>query len=219
VVERGRDLDRRGAAQGHRETVRFTCGFLFMCAGYYSYREGYTPEFEGMDRFQGKIVHPQKWPEDLDYKGKRVVVIGSGATAVTLVPAMANDVAHIYHAAALTDLHRVAPRQGHHRQRFAAGPPEDWAYAITRWKNVSLQQFLYRRTRTQPEKVKAKLLDMVRQELGPDYDIATHFTPTYNPWDQRLCLVPTAICLRPSVPAKHRSSPITSTASLRQASS
>jgi monooxygenase len=172
------------------DTVRFTCNFLFMCAGYYSYRQGHTPDFEGRERFKGTIVHPQQWPEDLDYAGKNVVVIGSGATAMTLVPAMAREVAHIVmlqrsptYVVSLPDTDVIA-------NALRRLLPERWAYAITRWKNVALQQFFYGRTRTRPEKVKAKLLDRVRKELGPDYDVATHFTPSYNPWDQRLCLVP-----------------------------
>jgi cation diffusion facilitator CzcD-associated flavoprotein CzcO len=172
------------------ETVRFTCGFLQMCAGYYSYRQGFTPEFPGSETFRGTVIHPQAWPEDLDYRGKKVVVIGSGATAMTLVPAMAKDAGHV------TMLQRsptyVVSRPAH--DVIANGLrkilPEHWAYAVTRWKNTAMQQFLYRRTRTHPEQVKQKLLDLVRKELGPDYDVATHFTPRYNPWDQRLCLVP-----------------------------
>ena len=172
------------------ETVRFACRLLFMCAGYYSYRQGYTPEFAGREDFRGAIVHPQQWPEDLDYKGKRVVVIGSGATAMTLIPAMAKDVAHIVMLQRSPTYVVSRPARDVVANALRAVLPAKWAYAITRWKNVTLQQLLYRRTRTHPEQVKAKLLDMVRQELGPDYDVATHFTPSYNPWDQRLCLVP-----------------------------
>jgi len=172
------------------ETVRFTCNVLFMCAGYYSYRHGFTPEFEGIERFQGTIVHPQKWPEDLDYKNKNVVVIGSGATAMTLIPAMAKDVAHIVMLQRSPTYVISRPDTDAIANALRRVLPERWAYSITRWKNVGMQQFLYRRTRTHPEKVKAKLLDMVRKELGPDYDVETHFTPSYNPWDQRLCLVP-----------------------------
>jgi monooxygenase len=172
------------------ETVRFSCNVLQMCAGYYSYREGYTPEFAGRERFRGTIIHPQQWPEQIDYRGKRVVVIGSGATAMTLVPAMAED------AAQVVMLQRsptyVVSRPSHDiiANTLRKILPARWAYAITRAKNVLLQQFLYRRTRTHPQDVKKKLLDLVRQELGPDYDIETHFTPRYNPWDQRMCLVP-----------------------------
>ena len=169
--------------------VTFTANFLFMCSGYYSYKEGYTPHFPGIEQFQGTVVHPQAWPEDLDYSGKRVVVIGSGATAVTIVPSMADRALHV------TMLQR-SPTY------IASGPDRDAianflrkvlparvAYDITRWKNTTLQQVLYRRTRTQPEKVKQYLLKKVREEL-PNVDVDTHFTPRYNPWDQRLCLVP-----------------------------
>jgi cation diffusion facilitator CzcD-associated flavoprotein CzcO len=172
------------------DRVSFTCNFLFMCAGYYSYREGHTPEFEGIERFRGAIVHPQKWPEDLAYAGKKVVVIGSGATAMTLVPAMAKDVAHIVMLQRSPTYVVSRPDKDAIANALRKLLPERWAYAITRWKNVSLQQFFYRRTRTQPGTVKAKLLHLVRKELGPDYDVQTHFTPSYNPWDQRLCLVP-----------------------------
>jgi len=172
------------------DTVRFTCNLLFMCAGYYSYRHGYTPEFRGRERFQGRIVHPQQWPEDLDYAGKRVVVIGSGATAMTLVPAMAKDVAHIVMLQRSPTYVISRPARDVIANAMRKVLPETWAYSLTRWKNVTLQQLLYRSTRTRPKKVKAKLLDLVRKELGPDYDVATHFTPSYNPWDQRLCLVP-----------------------------
>ena len=175
---------------GTTRSVTLTCGILFMCSGYYSYREGYTPEFPGRDRFGGTIVHPQEWPTDLDYAGKRVVVIGSGATAMTLVPAMAEDVAHI------TMLQRsptyVVARPAHDviANRLRRFLPAKMAYAIVRRKNVFRQGLVYRKTRTEPEKIKQLMLAGVRAGLGPDYDVDTHFTPTYNPWDQRLCLIP-----------------------------
>lgn len=172
------------------ETVRITCNFLFMNSGYYSYREGYTPEFNGVEDFKGKIVHPQKWPSDLDYKGKNVVVIGSGATAVTLVPAMAIDVAHITMLQRSPTYMVSAPDVDAIANFLRRVLPSNWAYGLTRWKNVMFQQFAYRQTRTRPEKVKKRLLDAVRKELGPSYDVDTHFTPRYNPWDQRLCFVP-----------------------------
>jgi monooxygenase len=178
------------AVRGDGETVRFTCGFLLMCAGYYSYREGFTPEFAGRDDYRGIVVHPQQWPETLDYRGKRVVVIGSGATAMTLVPALAKD------ASQVVMLQRsptyVVSRPAHDviANALRAVLPDRWAYAATRWKNVALQQLFYGSTRTRPERVKKKLLQMVQKELGPDYDVGTHFTPRYAPWDQRLCLVP-----------------------------
>jgi monooxygenase len=172
------------------ETVRVTCSVLLMCAGYYSYRRGYTPEFAGIERFRGTLVHPQQWPTDLAYAGKKVVVIGSGATAMTLVPAMAAEAEHIVMLQRSPTYVVSRPDRDVIANALRKVLPERWAYAITRWKNVTLQQILYRRTRTHPGEVKKKLLDMVKKELGPDYDVETHFTPTYNPWDQRLCLVP-----------------------------
>jgi monooxygenase len=172
------------------EAVTVTCSFLFMCSGYYSYREGYTPEFEGRERFAGQVVHPQQWPEDIDYTGKRVVVIGSGATAMTLVPAMAERAAHVTmlqrsptYVVSRPDTDKVA-------NRLRSILPDRLAYSATRWKNTTMQQVIYKRTRTQPDKVRKLLLDGVRKELGPEFDVERHFTPTYNPWDQRLCLVP-----------------------------
>ncbi|WP_425230318.1 flavin-containing monooxygenase [Sphingomonas sp.] len=170
----------------------FTCNFLTMCSGYYSYDRGYTPEFAGAADFEGRIVHPQFWPDDLDYAGKRVVVIGSGATAVTLVPEMAK------HAATVTMLQRSPtyvvsrPAEDAIANRLRKVLPRKLAYGVTRWKNVLFGMFFYRMTRKRPERTKERLLGMVREHLGPDYDVATHFTPRYNPWDQRLCLVPDA---------------------------
>jgi len=182
------EVELTDAAGGGSTT--YTCNYLSMCSGYYSYREGYTPEFSGRERFRGRIVHPQDWPDDLDDTDRRVVVIGSGATAMTLVPAMAQTAAHV------TMLQR-SPTY------VAAGPdvdvianglrtvlPERVAYAITRRKNTALQQVLYKRIRKNPAKASDLLVERVATALGPDYDVATHFTPTYAPWDQRLCLVP-----------------------------
>jgi monooxygenase len=172
------------------ESISFTCNFLFMCAGYYSYQGGYTPEFPGIDRYRGQVVHPQSWPDNLDAAGKNVVVIGSGATAMTLVPAMAETVGHITmlqrsptYVVSMPDVDPIA-------NVLRKVLPEKTAYRVTRWKNVTMQQLFYKRSRAQPEKVKAKLLGLVRRELGPEYDVDKHFTPTYNPWDQRLCLLP-----------------------------
>ncbi|MDX1405503.1 MAG: NAD(P)/FAD-dependent oxidoreductase [Woeseiaceae bacterium] len=172
------------------DTVTVRGRFILMCAGYYSYEQGHTPEFKGRERFQGQIVHPQSWPEDLDYKDKKVVCIGSGATAVTLVPAMAEDARHVVMLQRSPTYMVSRPDTDVIANLLRKLLPEKIAYAITRWKNIRFQQVVYRRTRTHPDKVKRKLLDMVRKEMGPDYDIDTHFTPHYNPWDQRLCLVP-----------------------------
>jgi cation diffusion facilitator CzcD-associated flavoprotein CzcO len=172
------------------ETVTLTCNFLFMCSGYYSYRGGYRPDFPGEERFAGRIVHPQQWPEDLDYAGARVAVIGSGATAMTLVPAMAADAAHVTMIQRSPTYVVSAPSHDRIANGLRKVLPDRAAYDLTRRKNVALQQYFYKRTRVAPDKVKHKLLTMVREELGPDYDVDTDFTPTYNPWDQRMCLVP-----------------------------
>ena len=175
-------------ATGVSNTI--TCSFLFMCSGYYSYKKGHTPEFAGRERFKGTVVHPQEWPLDLDYAGKRVVVIGSGATAVTIVPSMADKAAHV------TMLQRsptyMVSRPDHDvmANRMRKVLPEKMAYNLTRIKNTWRQQLVYNKTRTDPDKVKQLLLGGIKMELGADYDIAKHFTPSYNPWDQRLCLVP-----------------------------
>jgi cation diffusion facilitator CzcD-associated flavoprotein CzcO len=171
-------------------TNTYTCSFLFMCSGYYSYKKGHTPEFTGRERFKGTIVHPQEWPTDLDYAGKRVVVIGSGATAVTIVPSMADKAAHV------TMLQRsptyMVSRPDHDvlANRMRKVLPPKMAYNLTRFKNTWRQQLVYNKTRTNPNKVKQLLLGGIQLELGAEYDIAKHFTPNYNPWDQRLCLVP-----------------------------
>ena len=175
------------------ETVRFTTNFLWMCQGYYRHTEGYTPEWDGMDSFKGQIVHPQTWPEDLDYKGKTVVVIGSGATAATVVPAIAADVAHV------TMLQRSPTyfRTGRNaialaEELRALDIQEEWIHEIVRKKILYEQDVFTRRSFTEPEVVKQELLGAVRAELGPDYDVETHFTPSYRPWRQRIAFVPDA---------------------------
>ena len=168
----------------------YTCDFLSMCSGYYAYDKGHTPTFAGSEDFAGTIVHPQHWPDDLDYANKRVVVIGSGATAVTLVPEMAKTAAHVVMLQRSPTYVVSRPAQDAFANRLRRLLPEKLAYGVTRWKNVLLGMFFYRMTRTRPERTKERLLGMVREQLGPDYDVETHFTPRYNPWDQRLCLVP-----------------------------
>ena len=171
------------------EDVRLTCNFLFMCSGYYSYSGGYTPDFAGIERFGGPVVHPQAWPEDLDYADKRVAVIGSGATAMTLVPAMAEKAARVTMIQRSPTYVISLPARDAIANRLRRLLPEKLAYAITRWKNVLMQRYLYRTTRVKPEKIKSLLLDAARKQLG-DECVDKHFTPTYNPWDQRLCLIP-----------------------------
>lgn len=170
----------------------FTCAFLYLCSGYYSYARGHAPAFAGTEDFGGRIVHPQFWPDDLDYAGKRVVVIGSGATAVTLVPEMARQAAHVTMLQRSPSYVVARPSQDGIAGALRRVLPAKAAYALTRWKNVLLQQYFYGLARKHPDKAKARLVDMVRDELGEGFDVATHFTPRYNPWDQRLCLVPDA---------------------------
>ena len=170
----------------------FTCAFLFLCGGYYSYRGGYTPEFPGREAFKGRVIHPQAWPADLDYAGKKVVVIGSGATAVTLVPEMAKTAAHVTMLQRSPTYVVSRPAEDGFANGLRKWLPAKLAYGLVRWRNVMFQLWFYRMARKNPGQVKKAILDMVRTELGPDYDVGTHFTPSYNPWDQRLCLVPDA---------------------------
>jgi cation diffusion facilitator CzcD-associated flavoprotein CzcO len=172
------------------ETVLLRCNFMLMCAGYYRYEHGYLPEFKGRERFAGEIIHPQLWPEDLDYGGKKVVVIGSGATAMTLIPELAKEAGHVVMLQRSPTCVVSRPDKDIVANVLRRILPQKTAYAITRWKNIALQQWLYHQTRRNPKRVKRKLLKWVRKELGTDYDVETHFTPSYNPWDQRLCLVP-----------------------------
>ncbi len=174
------------------EKRQMTCAFLFMCSGYYNYQRGYTPDFAGIDGFAGRVVHPQFWPDDLDYAGKRVIVIGSGATAVTLVPEMAKQAAQVTMLQRSPTYIVSRPSEDGIANAMRRVLPARLAYALTRWKNVAMQQFFYRIARKRPAETKQRLVGMVRDELGSGYDVETHFTPSYNPWDQRICLVPDA---------------------------
>jgi monooxygenase len=173
-----------------RQAVRFTCNFLMLCSGYYSYVEGYTPEFPGIKGFKGAVVHPQKWPVNLDYANKRVVVIGSGATAVTLVPAMAKTAANVTMLQRSPTYCVAMPEQDVMANFLRRHLPSRVAYNIVRWRNILFGIYFYRLSRRSPERIKRWIGKRVQQALGPDYDIAKHFTPRYNPWDQRMCLVP-----------------------------
>ena len=170
--------------------VQMSCNFLFMCSGYYAYAQGYTPEFPGIEQFAGRVVHPQKWTPDVDYAGKKVVVIGSGATAVTLVPELAKQAAQVTMLQRSPTYVVARPSEDEWANRLRKWLPSKLAYALTRWKRVLLGMYVFRLCRTDPAKMKRLLLGGVRMALGPNYDIKTHFTPSYNPWDQRLCLVP-----------------------------
>jgi monooxygenase len=180
----------RGGQGAAPEIVRFTCNFLFMCSGYYNYENGYSPEFPGAANFAGRIVHPQKWSDDVDYAGKRVVVIGSGATAVTLVPEMAKDAAHVTMLQRSPTYVVSRPAQDPVANKLRARLPTKLAYHVIRWRNVLWGMYFFRLCRRDPARAKNLILGGVRLALGPDYDVATHFTPRYNPWTQRLCLVP-----------------------------
>jgi len=192
-----------------QETVHLSCGFLFMCSGYYSYEGGYTPDFKGSERFSGRIVHPQKWTEDIDYAGKRVVVVGSGATAVTLVPAMAESAEHVTMLQRSPSYVISVPGEDPIAKVIRRLLPPRPAYAVTRWKNVLITMLVFQLSRRTPGFVKGLLRKGAENNLPPGYDIDTHFKPTYNPWDQRMCLVPDgdlfeAICAgRASVVTDH----------------
>ena len=175
------------------EALRFAANFLWMCQGYYRHSEGYTPEWDGMSSFKGQIVHPQTWPEDLDYKGKKIVVIGSGATAATLVPAIAQDCDHV------TMLQRSPTYFRTGRNAIALAEElralqiqEEWIHEIVRRKILYEQDVFTRRSFSEPEQVKRELLGAVRAELGADFDVERHFTPSYRPWRQRIAFVPDA---------------------------
>jgi cation diffusion facilitator CzcD-associated flavoprotein CzcO len=167
-----------------------TARYVYMGAGYYDYDAGYDPEFAGRESFKGQIVHPQFWPENLDYKGKRIVVIGSGATAVTLLPNLARGGAeHVTMLQRTPTYYAIRPAEDGLANFMRKVMPDTWAYGITRFKNVRMQKFFFNRARTRPEKVSEFLLGKVREELGDSMNEAD-FTPPYGPWDQRLCLVP-----------------------------
>jgi cation diffusion facilitator CzcD-associated flavoprotein CzcO len=169
---------------------RFRCAFLFLCSGYYDYAEGYRPEWPGEAEYEGRIVHPQFWPEDLDYSGKRIVVIGSGATAVTLVPAMAEQAAHVTMLQRSPTYIVSRPSRDGIARRLQRRLPRRLADRLVRWKNVLLGMFFFSRARKKPERVKQALLKLAAEGLPPDFDVARHLSPSYNPWDQRLCLIP-----------------------------
>ncbi len=192
-----------------QETVSVSCGFLLMCTGYYRYDEGYTPDFEGTELFAGRIVHPQHWTEDIDYAGKRVVVIGSGATAVTLVPAIAQSAEHVTMLQRSPSYVVWVPGEDPIANLLRRVLPAKLAYSIVRWKNVLLTMLIFQLSRRTPGFVRNLVRKGAIKRLPPEYDVDTHFKPSYNPWDQRMCLVPDgdlfdAICAgRASVVTDH----------------
>jgi monooxygenase len=172
------------------QTKFFNCRFLFMCCGYYDYSKGYLPNWPKTESYKGTFVHPQHWPEDLNYNNKRVLVIGSGATAVTLVPAMAEKVAHITMLQRSPTYVVSRPAKDFIVNFFFRILPPMFAHTLARWKNMLLTMYFYNFARIRPARTKKAILHMASKQLGKDYDVHTHFNPRYNPWDQRLCIVP-----------------------------
>jgi cation diffusion facilitator CzcD-associated flavoprotein CzcO len=172
------------------ETVEVTCGFLFVCSGYYRYDEGFTPAFAGSERFGGQLIHPQFWPEDLDYAGKRVVVIGSGATAITLVPALTDKAAHVTMLQRSPSYVLSLPAEDPIANGLRRVLPERLAYGVTRWKNVAVTSAIYQLSRRRPTFVKRLIRKAQIAQLPEGYAVDTHFKPRYQPWDERLCIVP-----------------------------
>ena len=167
-----------------------TCDFLYFCVGYYDYDEAYEPEFKGRDNFKGQIIHPQNWPNDLDYSGKRVVVIGSGATAVTIIPSMAEKTKHITMLQRSPTYYMIRPNKNPLGNFIRKITNNTVAYYVMRWQNINMQSFFFKRARKYPQRVKDFLIGLVKDHLPENFDVDRHFTPPYNPWDQRLCLVP-----------------------------
>lgn len=182
--------ERTGPDSGEVETVQLTAGFLYSCTGYYRYDHGYQPEFPGVDSYQGTFIHPQHWPEDLDHTGKEVVIIGSGATAVTLVPAMARDAAHVTMLQRSPAYVVSVPERSPIAKGLRRILPDDKAGAITRWILAVGTQGSYKLSKARPDFVRKALRKGLERQLPAGYDIDTHFNPSYDPWDQRLCAVP-----------------------------
>ncbi|WP_253258950.1 alpha/beta fold hydrolase [Subtercola boreus] len=176
------------AAEG--QTVTFTCSFLSVCSGYYRYDEGFTPAIAGADSFEGRIVHPQHWPADLDYAGKRVVVVGSGATAVTLVPSLAKTAEHVTMLQRSPTYISPVPSRDHLADRLRGKLPAQLAYNVVRLKNIGFSMFTYQLSRRRPEKMKQLLRSSAVAKLPAGFAVDTHLAPTYEPWDQRLCAIP-----------------------------
>ncbi|HNY55473.1 MAG TPA: NAD(P)/FAD-dependent oxidoreductase [Chitinophagales bacterium] len=172
------------------ETVVYTCNYLESCLGYYKYEKGYTPEFKGIDKYKGTIIHPQLWPEDLDYTNKEIIVIGSGATAVTLVPALTGKAKHVTMLQRSPTYVVSVPNQSLFPKKMNELLPAQLMYSINRTAHVGISMLQYSLSRAQPEMMKKFFIKSPTKELSKDYDVATHFTPKYNPWDERLCVVP-----------------------------
>jgi monooxygenase len=179
------------ALESSGEVRTYTCRFLVGATGYYDHDAGYQPEFPGAERFGGRLVHPQHWPADLDHSGKQVVVIGSGATAVTLVPAMAGEAAHVTMLQRSPSYIFSVPARDKISEALSRVLPQRWVYSLARKRNIATQRWIYRACKRWPRQMRRLLLGQVRRKLGASVDMQ-HFTPTYQPWDERLCAVPDA---------------------------
>jgi monooxygenase len=171
-----------------QSVVQFTCRFLYACAGYYAYEAGYTPPLPGIEKFAGRVVHPQHWTDDIDYAAKRVVVIGSGATAITLVPELAKQAAHVVMLQRSPTYVVASPVRDAFADALRRRLPAKLAYAITRWRNILFGLFFFQLVRRWPKVAKRRIVERVHEALGPGHDVEKHFTPQYDVWDQRLCL-------------------------------
>ena len=169
---------------------KITCNFLFLCGGYYSYTKPHTPFFKNQEKFNGQIIHPQFWNEKIDYKNKKIAVIGSGATAVTIVPEIAKKAEHVVMIQRSPTYVVSRPSEDAINKFLRKFLPVKLTYFLIRWKNILFQSWTFFIARKYPEATKNRILDMIRDELGADYDVEKHFTPSYKPWDQRICLVP-----------------------------
>ncbi|MGA7329497.1 MAG: NAD(P)/FAD-dependent oxidoreductase [Rhodomicrobium sp.] len=176
--------------EGAGEALQYTCNFLYLCTGYYDFENGYSPSWPGMEKFGGRIIHPQHWPEDLDYTGRHIAVVGSGATAVTLVPALAEQAAHVTMVQRSPTYIVALPAKDRIANWLRRSLPESAAHGLARWKNILLTMFFYNMARLRPKATKQQILQLAKSQLAPEFDAERHLSPRYNPWDQRLCLIP-----------------------------
>ena len=176
--------------QNNGQQINMTCNFLFLCGGYFSYSKPHMPSFKDNDKFNGQIIHPQFWNEETDYSNKKIIVIGSGATAITLVPSIAEKAEHVVMLQRSPSYVISRPSEDSINKFLRKFLPIKVTYFLIRWKNILWQSYTFFLARRFPEKIKKTILDLLRVELGDDYDIEKHFSPSYKPWDQRMCLVP-----------------------------
>ncbi len=180
----------KGTDNSKNEPVISTCNFIMLCTGYYDYEKGYTPDFKGLESYKGQFIHPQKWTDDINYENKEVIVIGSGATAVTLIPTMAKKTKHITMLQRSPTYILSRPLHDPFAKFVHKIMPNKMAHFFSRWKNILLSMYLYRASKKNPDAVRKFIKGQAKKVLGPDYDVDTHFNPKYNPWDERLCAIP-----------------------------